>query len=135
MIALEQALAIVEAQEFGRQSWNVNDDLCDCVYQRTCSWYNPYIGETYEVRICCLYAEFEKQWPHLFRRLQTEPAEWNGETDMPRSIYHRQLAALEGISLEGARSIAGEAPKGKPRSPKPLFWLPMGSEYFEVILG
>ena len=131
MLALEQALAIINAQE----TWDAEDDLCDCTYQRIGYWNNPYIGETLEVRFCCVWAEFEKQYPQFFRRTQIEPAAWNGESDMPKSIWHRQIAAFEGISLEGARSIAGEAPKGKPHAPKPILWLPAGGEYYEVRLG
>lgn len=137
MLALEQALAIVESQELERQSWNVNDDLCDCVYQRTCSWYNPYIGETYEVRICCLYAEFEKAWPQFFRRFKSEPAAWNGESDMPKSIFVRQLANIEDCSVAEARDIASQykVPTGKPRTPKPTLWLNTPWGYTEMVLG
>ncbi len=119
MLALEQAIRIIEAQD----TWDVNDDLCDCTYQFMSYYNNPYIGETYEVRLCCLYAEFEKQYPQFFKRVQIEPAEWNGESDMPRSIYHRQLSKLHGLSVSEARMIAGETPRGKPRASKPQMWL------------
>lgn len=131
MIALEQAVAIIEAQE----TWGVNDDLCECTYQRMGNWVNPYIGETYEVRLCCLYAEFEKQYPHLFRRQQVEPAIWNGEADMPRSIWHRQLSKHLGVSVTEARQLNLEPPKGKPIVQKPTLFLPYSGDYVEVTLG
>lgn len=131
MIALEEALAIVNAQE----TWHVNDDRCDCTYQRMGYWNNPYIGETYEIRLCCLYAEFEKQYPQFFKRTQIEPAEWNGEADMPRSIYHRQLSKLHGMTVSEARAMAGEAPKGRPKAEKPVVWLPWSGDYLPVELG
>ena len=131
MIALEQALAIINAQD----TWNVNDDLCDCVYQRIGYWNNPYIGETLEIRLCCVWAEFEKQWPQFFRRTQIEPAAWDGETDMPRSIHNRQLAALHGLSVSQARDLNLEVPKGKPREPRPIFLLPWSGEWLAVELG
>lgn len=131
MLALEQAIEIIQAQE----TWDVNDDLCDCTYQRAGYWNNPYIGETYEVRLCCLFAEFEKQWPQFFKRTQIEPAEWNGEADMPASIYHRQLSKAFGVSVSEARLMANEPPKGKPHQSKPTFYLPWGGEYMEVRLG
>lgn len=131
MLALEQAIQIIEAQE----TWDVNDDLCDCTYQRVGYWNNPYIGETYEVRFCCLFAEFEKQYPQFFKRTQIEPAEWNGEADMPRSVFHRQLAKLAGISVSEAREAGLEAPKGRPKTPKPQVYLPWSGEFILAELG
>ena len=133
MLALEQALAIINAQE----TWDVNDDLCDCVYQRVGYWNNPYVGETLEVRLCCVWAEFEKQWPQFFRRTQMEPAEWNGEADMPKSLFVRQIAHSEGIPVSEARSIVESGlpiPKGIERKPKPQFYLPWSGEYLLVTL-
>lgn len=131
MLVLEEAIQIIAAQE----TWDVQDDLCDCTYQRIGYWNNPYIGETYEIRLCCVWAEFEKQYPQFFKRTQIEPAEWNGETDMPKSIYHRQLAKLHDISVSDARLIASEPPKGRPRAEKPVIYLPWGGEFMEVVLG
>lgn len=125
MLALEQALQIINAQEV----WDVNDDLCDCTYQRIGYWNNPYIGETLETRLCCVWAEFEKQWPQFFRRTQIEPATWNGETDMPRSLYVRQLANALGTSTTEARNVAGDVPKGVKRpEPTPFILLVGGQE-------
>ena len=131
MLALDQALAIIQAQE----TWSNQDDLCDCIYQRSGYWNNPYIGETYEVRICCLYAEFEKMWPHLFKRTYAEPAMWNGEADMPKAIWHRQLAAELEMTVPEARSMGIEPPKGQPKVEKPHLWLTMGGEWLDVTLG
>lgn len=131
MLALEQALQIIQTQE----TWSNQDDLCDCVYQRSGYWNNPYIGETYEVRICCLYAEFEKMWPQYFKRTFAEPAQWNGEADMPAAIWHRQLSAELGLPLSQARDMGLESPKGQPIKAKPTFFLPWSGEWVEARLG
>lgn len=131
MIALEQALEIATRAD----AWNVNDDLCDCPNQRTFSISNPYHGVTEEIRLCCLFAELRKQWPQHFRVTVNEPAEWNGEADMPTSIWHRQLANYLGVSVAEARSLGLAPPSGKPIQPKPRIWLPWSGEYAEVILG
>ena len=131
MLVLEQALEIINTQD----TWDVNDDLCDCTYQRMGYWNNPYIGETYEVRLCCLYAEFEKQWPQYFKRTQIEPAEWDGEQDMPRSIYARQLSKLHGIPLEDARGIAADPPRGKPKPEPRYLYLKWGNDWLPLELA
>lgn len=131
MQALEQAIEIIQAQE----TWSVQDDLCDCVYQRMGYWNNPYIGETYEVRFCCIWAEFEKMWPQFFKRSYAEPAEWNGEFDMPKAIWHRQLSAELGMPLSQVRDMGLEPPKGQPHRQKPVFYLPWSGEYVPVTLG
>lgn len=131
MLALEQALAIAQA----RDTWDVHDDLCDCVYQRIGYWFNPYIGETTEIRLCCVWAELEKQYPQHFRHTKQEPAEWDGEADMPKSVFHRQLANHLGVSISKARSFNMEPPKGRPIAEKPKLLLPWSGEWLEVELG
>ena len=132
MITLEQATEIAEA----RDAWSVQDDLCDCVYQRIGSWFNPYIGEFLETRLCCVWAKFEAQWPELFRRTKQEPAIWDGEADMPVAVWHRQMSAHLGVPLEEARTLAGSAPKGKAKPEKISLYLPVGGdEYAEFVLG
>lgn len=130
MLALEQALEIINAQE----TWDVNDDQCDCTYQRIGYWNNPYIGETLEIRLCCVWAQFEKEWPQFFKRTQIEPAEWNGETDMPKSIWHRQLSKAFRVSVDEARNLNLPSPKGKPKAQEPIFYLPWSGEYLPVRL-
>lgn len=119
MLALEEALAIVDAKE----AWNVNDDLCDCPNQRTFAISNPYHGVTEEVRLCCLFAELRRHWPEHFRTTVQEPAEWNGETDMPKSLWHRQLATELGMTVSQARSMGLEPPKGRPKAAPLQLWL------------
>lgn len=131
MIALKEALEIANRAD----AWNVNDDLCDCPNQRTFSISNPYHGVTEEIRLCCLFGELKKQYPQFFRTTVQEPAEWNGETDMPRSIWHRQLATHLGVSVSEARSFNLEPPRGTPVEEKPRIWLPWSGEFAEVILG
>lgn len=131
MLALEQALAIANAQDI----WDNQDDRCDCVYQRIGYWFNPYIGAIEEKRICCIDAKLREMWPELFRTSVIEPAEWNGESDMPAAIWHRQLANHFGVSVSEARALAGEPPKGRPIKVKPTFFLPWSGDYIEVRLG
>lgn len=107
--------------------WLHDDDACDCTFQRIGLWKNPYLGETLEVRMCCIWAELYKLFPQFVR---TTPAyltgddewqpgarEWDGEADMPRAIWYRQLAQMTGRTLPEIRAAYAnqEAPKGKPR--------------------
>ncbi len=132
MIALEEALQIIAEKE----EWNVNDDLCDCPNQRTFGIFNPYHGVKEEIRLCCLFAELRQMWPQHFRTTVQEPAEWAGETDMPASIWHRQLANHLGVSVSDARALGMDPPKGKPIPEKARLYLPTGDgEYAEFVLG
>lgn len=112
-------------------NWDNQDDLCDCTFQRIGHWTNPYIGRTMIVRLCCLWAELAKQYPQFVQEIpafynfnekkwdENGPHDWNGELDMPRAIWHRQLAVKSGLSLERIRKIYEdkEPPKGTPRTP------------------
>lgn len=131
MTALAQAEALVSGL-FPEEFWDVNDDVCDCVFQRIGMWTNPYLGETLEVRMCCIWAELYKLFPDKVRvtkgflnyntnQWEREPYEWNGEEDMPRSIWYRHMARKEGITVAEAREkYRGEAPpKGTPRPVAP----------------
>lgn len=107
--------------------WDTNDDLCDCTYQRIGFWTNPYLGETLEVRWCCVWGEILKDFPQYTRTTRasmdynrhewvTDVAEWDGESDMPRSIWYRQLARQHGITVAEARARYAhlDPPKGTP---------------------
>lgn len=97
--------------------WNVDDDGCDCTFQRVGWWANPYLGITQEVRLCCAWAFLFEQFPAMqaFMRVtegwrdpntgsvRTDAAAWDGEVDMPRAIWHRQRARIEGLSLAEVR--------------------------------
>lgn len=144
--AIVQALAIGMLPDV---QWRMHDDLCDCVYQRIGLWTNPYLAETLEVRMCCIWAELYKQYPEYVRTIPafwdynteewvTEPAEWNGEEDMPASIWHRQLARKQGISVAEARALNLPAPKGTGRpaeAPKPVIYLQWSGEWLPMELG
>jgi len=141
---LSAALADTLPEDF----WNVQDDLCDCVYQRIGMWTNPYLAETLEVRLCCIWAEFEKQHPQFVRRTHaykdgnaqdwvTEPMDWNGEDEMPKAIWYRQLARKENRSVAEVRAdyVSQDQlrPKGEPKREKNPFlvnvsgeWIPIG---------
>jgi hypothetical protein len=118
--------------------WGEGDDLCDCTFQRIGDWTNPYIGRTIRVRVCCIWAALYKQYPQFVQEIPawfngnkhefvTEPMPWNGESDMPRAIFHRQAAVLMGLPLDMVRiKLEGqEPPKGwkndpdDPRNRKP----------------
>lgn len=111
--------------------WIHGDDLCDCTFQRIGEWTNPYIARTMRVRLCCIWSELYKQYPEHVQeigayydenedRFETEPMEWNGESDMPPALWHRQLAVMRREPIEKIRhKFEGlEPPKGVKR-PKP----------------
>tara|TARA_R110000824_G_scaffold3522_11_gene16639 strand:+ start:22 stop:450 length:429 start_codon:yes stop_codon:yes gene_type:complete len=51
---------------------------------------------------------------------ETEPWVWNGEDDMPESLFMRQTAIIQGLSLDATRvKFEGvEPPRGIPRPPR-----------------
>ena len=119
--------------------WKHHDDRCDCVYQRIGFWTNPYLAETLEVRMCCIWADLYRQYPQFARTIPafwdynreewvTEPQEWNGEDEMPKAIWYRQLARKQGRSLSDVREeYAGKdhlRPRGAPVTQKPVVFLP-----------
>jgi hypothetical protein len=141
--AILEAISIANLPDI---EWQHGDDLCDCTFQRIGMHKNPYLAETLEIRLCCIWAELGKQYPQFFRQFPgylddntgewiTDPWEWNGETDMPTALWHRQLAKTENVSLSEAREMRLPAPKGKPRMPKPVLLLKWGNEWIPVELG
>ena len=110
--------------------WATGDDKCDCIFQRIGFWTNPYLAVTHEIRLCCLYAEFAKVWPDIFRTTQAywdgniaewveNPAPWDNEdSPMPVSIWHRQIARKTGKTLAEVRAKyrgrESERPKAVP---------------------
>ena len=54
---------------------------------------------------------------------------------MPTALWHRQIARQTGLSLSVARALGAEPPKGKPKRPAPIFYLPWSGEYLPVELG
>lgn len=141
--------AILEALAVGSLpdvKWKHGDDLCDCTFQRIGTWTNPYLAETLEVRMCCIWNEIYKQYPEYVRTIpaywdynteswETEPRAWDGEEDMPKAMWHRQFAALTGTSVAEVREMNLEAPKGKIRQPKPRMLLQWSGDWLEVELG
>lgn len=110
------------------EQWDNQDDLCNCTFQRTGDWANPYLGRTQRVRICCLFAELYDQYPQFIQEIpayydentgewESKPLEWDGEQDMPTAIWHRQLAVKTGMPLEDIREVYENQspPKGTPR--------------------
>lgn len=107
--------------------WDNQDDLCDCTFQRVGWWTNPYIGKTMEFRLCCAWKVLIEKNPELqpfFREIpafdnyntgqyESDSWDWNGEFDMPRAIWYRQLATQENRPLSEIRKDYAhlEAPK------------------------
>lgn len=85
--------------------------------------------------MCCIWAELYKMFPQFVRvtpafldgnakRWVTEAMDWNGEVEMPKAIWYRQLARKEGRSVSDVRAEYEEKddlrPRGRPK-PIPLF--------------
>jgi len=122
--------------------WDVQDDACDCTFQRIGMWTNPYLGETLEVRMCCIWEKLYELFPGLARKTPaffdynrdewvSDVREWDGEAEMPRSIWYRHLAKKEGKPLAQIRDEYGHLnpPPGTPREPEP-----QGSSFTEALL-
>jgi|TARA_Y100000310_G_scaffold314426_1_gene363760 hypothetical protein len=82
--------------------------------------------------MCCIWADLYKQYPEFVREYDaftdynngdvpvTEPMEWNGETEMPRSFWYRQLATKYGRPLSEIRDrMAGQQPPEGIPKPEP----------------
>ena len=131
--------------------WDVQDDKCDCVYQRIGFWTNPYLSETLEVRMCCIWAELYKFFPQFVRvtpafydynrdEWESEPREWTADFDMPPAIWHRQLARAERITVAEAREKYADKdylrPKGVKRpEPEPVETVDPIGILFEMVTG
>jgi len=127
--------AVLEALTIGSlpdTQWDHEDDLCDCTYQRIGLWKNPYLAETLEVRMCCIWAELYKQFPDFVRTIpgyyndntkewETKPWEWNGEAEMPRAIWYRYLAREQDRPLADIRAEYSNQRPPSGRSRIPLF--------------
>jgi len=122
-------LAALFAGAFPGEFWDCQDDKCDCTYQRIGMWTNPYLAETLEVRMCCIWAEIYRQYPQFVRVTPafldgnakawvTEPREWDGEAEMPKSIWYRQIARQQGRSVEDVRAEYGEKDELRPKGRK-----------------
>ncbi len=116
------------AGEMPEIQWVQGDDLCDCTFQRIGDWTNPYIGRTLRVRMCCIWAEIYKEYPQFVQEIpafynynedkfEDIPWMWDGETDMPKDIWHRQLAVMRQEPLDVIREkFEGiDPPKGTPK--------------------
>lgn len=128
----QDILSLLETSGIPEIQWGSGDDLCDCTFQRIGWWTNPYLARTLEVRMCCIWAELYKQYPQFVREIpaydnpnapegtkhyEVMPQEWNGESDMPRSYWHRQVAVQSGLPLTMVRDMLRdeEPPKGRPK--------------------
>lgn len=150
--AITMSPGVVEALAIGSLPdviWQHGDDLCDCEFQRICQWTNPYIGSTHEIRLCCAWAKLAELFPEAVRTIpaywsdntqewETQPWEWNGETEMPKAIWYRHLARKHGRTVADIRAEYSEKdelrPKGAPVREIP-FVLLMGAEEFWIDFG
>jgi len=119
---------VLTAATFPEDSWDTWDDQCDCMYTRIGFWTNPYLAETLEVRMCCIWDELYKLFPGKMRKTpaymnlnsgewEKDPLEWNGEYDMPAGLWYRQLSRQTGRSVAECREAYKDQtpPKGVPR--------------------
>lgn len=142
-----EVLAALASGSLPDVQWTNDDDGCDCIYQRIGFWTNPYIAETLEVRLCCVWAKLHEQYPGAVRTTPafrdynanewvTEPAPWNGEADMPKGLWYRQLARQEGRSVADIRAEYqyrdSERPRGVTHIP---FFLEIGGQLYSVDMG
>ncbi len=117
------------SDEIPEIKWYYGDDLCDCPLQNIGWRTNPYTARTFKIRLCCLYEELGKMFPHLVQsipafedyrnndELLTEPLRWNSEdADMPRYLWYRQLMAITGLPMAEVRRLYAdkEPPKRVP---------------------
>lgn len=111
--------------------WLSGDDLCDCTFQRIGEWGNPYIGQTLQVRLCCIWAALAKQFPEFIQEVpcywdsnSIEPVvgaqPWDSEDmDMPLPIWYRQLAHEQGRPLAEVREEYRHKQHLRPRKVTP----------------
>lgn len=97
--------------------WVHGDDACDCTFQRIAIWTNPYLGRSLQVRLCCIWREIYGQYPQYVREVPATydpdkeafttgiPADWDGDHDMPRHLWHRQVSVQLGIPLSQVRKL------------------------------
>ena len=116
----QDILALLASSTIPEMQWeNGGDDLCDCTFQRIGFWTNPYIARTLKVRMCCIWADIYKRYPQFVQEIPAftdyrvsdhtydpRPWEWNSvDSDMPRWLWHRQLAVEEGLPLATIRKM------------------------------
>lgn len=119
----QDILGFLSATAIPEVNWQYGDDLCECTFQRIGMWTNPYIARTLKVRLCCLWAKLYAMFPECVQeipafmdytdgdRYEPKPQKWNGDTDMPRHLWHRQMAVELGIPLPNVRKLlAGKKP-------------------------
>ena len=86
------------------------DDACGCEFPWVRESMNPYMGKTQRYRWCCILAELQKMWPHLFEMVNgyldrntgeiiTEPHKWDHYMEMPSHLV-RRIARAQGKTME-----------------------------------
>ena len=116
---------------FPEEFWDAQDDKCECTFQRIGMWTNPYLGETLEVRMCCIWGELYKLFPEHVRVVDAfkdgnakewvpEARDWDAEFPMPKAIWYRQLARREGITVDQARQQYQDRDDERPQGITPI---------------
>lgn len=126
----QDILSMLASSGIPEIQWDPNDDLCDCTFPRAGMWTNPYIARTLKVRLCCIWAELYKMFPQHVQEIpafmdyrkddhtyDSKPWEWDGETEMPRYLWHRQLSVQTGLPLSMVRDMVKDEkpPQGQIR--------------------
>ena len=138
MVLADTGLHQTQGEEIPEIRWVHGDDLCDCTFQRLGEWTNPYLAKTMRVRMCCMWAELEKMFPHLVQHIpafynentdlfETDFIEWNSpDGEMPRALWHRQLSVAMGLPLDEIRNRTNgkESPGPVPRIVEPAREVP-----------
>ena len=119
----QDILALLDTAGIPEENWTHWDDLCDCTFQRIGMWTNPYVGRTLKVRLCCIWAKLYAMFPEYVQEVpafmdynkgdaySAAPVAWDGDTDMPVYLWHRQLAVQMRLPLETVRKLfAGRSP-------------------------
>ena len=132
----QDILAVLDGSVIPEENWQYGDDLCDCTFQRMGFWTHPSLGRTLKVRLCCIWAKLYAMFPECVQEIPAfmdynngdkympEPAVWDGDTDMPRHLWHRQVAVQMGLPVSVVRQLLeGQEPpkavikeKVKPRA-------------------
>lgn len=126
----QDILMALETSGIPEMDWKYGDDLCDCTFQRIGMWTNPYLGRTLKVRLCCIWAKLYTMFPECVQEIPgfmdyndgdkyiPEPAPWDGDSDMPRHLWHRQAAVQMGLPLPVVRKLLADQEPPKAVSKK-----------------
>ena len=122
-----QTITVLDAlanPALGKMRAGYQDDLCDCAFVNVWEWKNPYTATTLRFRFCCWLTEQRVRYGNLFEELPgyhdaaseqlvTDCRVWDGEEDMPRHLFYRQMARKTGRPLAEVRREYRDQPTPK----------------------